>query len=180
MKTLNTLQVLAKIGRILSMITFIVSIVCGAFCIAGIFDLLIFPTGGIRLFGLTIRGLMEKNADVELPTVYAAMTCGIFLCAGEAVTAKFAERYFANELKAGTPFTLDGAKELMRLGILAVCISVGTTILAAIVCALFKLASKDVSELNIGNGASVGIGVMLIVGSLLCRHGAEVTEKPEA
>lgn len=180
MKSLKVLQTFAKIGRILSMVAFILSIVAGAFCIVGIFSLLVFPDGGFKLFGVTIRGLVEKEADISLSTMYATMSCGIILCAGEAVLAKFAERYFKNELAAGTPFTFDGAKELMRLGILSICISTGTAILAAIVYGIFKLAAPDAAEPSIRNGASVGIGVMMIVGSLLCRHGAEISEKKEA
>ena len=179
MKSLKALQTLAKIGKILSTITFVLSIVVGAFCIAGIFSLLVFPADGFKLFGATIRGLMEKEADVSTATMYATMSCGIILCAGEAVLAKFAERYFKNELKAGTPFTFDGAKELMRLGILAICIPIGTAILSGIVYGIFKLAATDVANPDIHSGASVGIGVMMIVGSLLCGHGAEISEKPE-
>lgn len=179
MKSLNALQTIAKIGRTLSMVAFILSIVAGAVCIAGIFSLLVFPEDGFKLFGVTIRGLMEKEANVSISTVYAKMACGIVLCAGEAVLAKFAERYFKHELQAGTPFTFDGAKELMRLGILAICISIGTAILAGIVSAVFKTVAPNTADPVIDNGASVVIGVMMIVGSLLCRHGAEVSEKSE-
>lgn len=179
MNTLKVLQTLAKIGRILSTVTFIISIVCGALCVAGIIGLAIIPDG-IKIGGVTIQGLISKEANVSMATCYAAMTEGIILCAGEAVTAKFAERYFKNELAVGTPFTFEGAKELMRLGILAICISVGTSILAAIVHGIFHAAAEGVAAFDLDNSASVILGVMMVVGSFLCKHGAEVSEKPEA
>ena len=42
-----------------------------------------------------------------LGTMYAAMAVGCILSSGEAVLAKIAGNYFRNELKAGTPFTMD-------------------------------------------------------------------------
>ena len=178
MKSLKILQTFAKIGKILSTIVFILSVVVGGFCIAGLLSLAVFPEGGFKLLGTTIRGLVEKEADISLPTLYAALTGGMIMCAGEAVVAKFAERYFKNELAAGTPFTFDGAKELMRLGILAICVSTGTLILAAIVYGIFRVTAENVAKPELDNSASVIIGVMMIVGSYLCRHGAEVSDKP--
>ncbi len=179
MKTLKTLQTLAKIGRILSTVAFVLCIVGGIGCILGIISLAIIPEG-FKIGNVTIQGLISKEAEVSMATCYAAMSVGVIACVCEAVLAKFAERYFKNELQAGTPFTFDGAKELMRLGILAICIPVGASILMGITYGIFKLVAKDVSELNLHNGASVGLGVMMIVGSLLCRHGAEVSENKEA
>ena len=178
MNTLKALQILAKIGKILSTIVFVVCIVGASLCILGITCLAIIPDG-IQIGGTTIRGLVEQKAGWSLATCHLAMTQGIILCAGEAVLAKFAERYFDNELKAGTPFTFEGAKELMRLGILAICIPIGTAILAAIAYGIFRAVTKDVTDPDLDNSTSVILGVMLIVGSLLCRHGAEVSEKPK-
>ena len=178
MKTLKALQVFAKIGKILSTIVFICCLVGGILCALGIIGLAIIPDG-IKVGGLTFQSLAQEKAGVGMPTMYASMTCGILMCAGEAVLSKFAELYFKNELTVGTPFTFDGAKELMRLGILAICIPVGVEILAAIVFGIFKAAAKDVAEPDFGGYSSVMLGILLIVGSLLCKHGAEVSEKPE-
>ena len=176
-KTLNALQVLAKIGRILSTIVLVFSIVGAALCALGILSLALIPNG-IKIGGTNIQGIVAQKAGWSMPTCYLAMTQGVIICAGEAVLAKFAERYFKNELAAGTPFTFDGAKELMRLGILAICVSTGTLILAAIVYGIFRVTAENVAKPELDNSASVIIGVMMIVGSYLCRHGAEVSDKP--
>jgi len=178
MKTLKTLQTLSKVGRILSTVVFVICIVGGCLCVAGIISLLVIPEG-FRIGDVTIQGLIREKTGWNTATCYAALSVGIVLCAGEAVLAKFAERYFKNERKAGTPFTFDGAKELMRLGILAICISIGTAVVATVIREIFKLVAEDVNDLDLNLGTSVGIGVMMVVGSLLCRLGAERSEKTE-
>ncbi len=70
---------------------------------------------------------------IDLTSLYPVMTGAMILCIGEMVLAKNAENYFAHELNTGTPFTQDGAKELLRLGILTICTPLGCLILAEIV-----------------------------------------------
>ncbi len=78
-------------------------------------------------------------------------------------------------MAAGTPFTFEGAKELMRLGICAICIPVGSRIAAEIVYHIMAHFIHDVSSMQISDSISIsaGLGIMMIVGSLLCRYGAE-------
>jgi len=97
-KTLKTLQVLAKIGKILSTIVFILSIVGAALCALGIPSLALIPDG-FRIGDVTIRGLVEQKAGWTLSTCYLALTQGLILCAGEAVLAKFAEHYSKTSLR---------------------------------------------------------------------------------
>ena len=81
-----------------------------------------------------------------------------------------------NELKAGTPFTLSGANELLRLGILSIAIPVFTYMLSNIIYDSFKAAFIDVQKIDGLNGeVSLSLGICLIIISLICRYGAEVT-----
>ena len=113
-KTLKTIQTLSKVAKILCTIVFIFSLIGAIGCTVGIIALAVIPDG-FNLGGTTIHGIIEKSGGVNLGTCYAAMGMGAVLCVGECVLAKFAKCYFVNELEAGTPFTYDGAKELMRL-----------------------------------------------------------------
>ncbi len=180
MKTLKSIQVLARIGRILSKIIFIFCIVGFCGCVAGIVSL----AAGVEFFRLgsvTIRGLVEYSAGAEKPALYAAMASGIVFCAAEAVLCKFAETYFRNELADGTPFTRHGAKELQRLGILTIAIPLGAVILCSIGAAAVGTDASGMDSLSFGGFSSVGLGIMLIVLSLFCRCGAELQEgKAEA
>ena len=101
-------------------------------------------------------------------------------CFFAAVLSKFAEIYFRNELADGDPFTLRGAKELLRLGILTVAIPLGTVIVCSIGVAIADNMVPGIDKLSIGEFSSVGLGVMMIVLSLFCRYGAERNEgKPD-
>ncbi len=169
MKTLKTIQTLAKIGKILSKIVFILCLVGGIGCIVGILCL-----AGLSLGGVTVHGMIEISAAISMGTCYTAMAMGIIFCAGEAVLAKIAERYFKSELADGTPFTLDGAKKLMHLGICTICIPIGTIIAASITYEIMQYCFKDVADMHLNDSTSVGMGLMLIIMSLLCRYGAEI------
>lgn len=175
MKTLNTIQKLSKIGKVLSKIMFIFCIVGFCGCIVGILSMALgAPT--LKIGGVTLESILNTEAEVTVGTVYAAMAAGMILCAGEAVLAKFAEHYFKRELDDGTPFSLGGAKEMQRLGIMTICLPIGTQIVAEIVHAVMEQTMQDVAPLRLDNAGSVALGIMFIVMSLLCRYGAETQE----
>ena len=175
MKTLNIIQKLSKIGNVLSKIMFIFCIVGFCGCIVGIFSMAL---GAETLeFGVTLESILNTEAEVTIGTVYAAMAAGIILCAGEAVLAKFAEHYFKHELADGTPFNLEGAKEMQRLGILTICIPIGAQIIAEIVYAVMEQTVQGVAPLRLDSASSVALGVMFIVMSLICRYGADMYEE---
>ena len=171
--TLKTIQTLSKIGKILSKIVFVFCIVGGCFCLVGLFSMAL-SSESLKIGGVTIHSMIEKSAEIgSIGTIYGAMAAGAVLCAGEAALAKMAQRYFKNELDAGTPFTLTGAKEMLRLGICTICIPIGTMVIAHIIYGIFKHFFSDMADFSPGNIVSVGLGVMFIIMSLICRYGAE-------
>ena len=147
---------------------------CG--CIVGILSMALgAPT--LKIGGITLESILCIEAGVTTGTVYAAMAAGMILCAGEAVLSKFAEHYFKRELADGTPFTFAGAKELQRLGILTICLPIGTQIVAEIVHAMMEQTMQGVAPLQLNNDGSVTLGIMFIVLSLIGRYGAELHEE---
>ncbi|MBQ5521261.1 MAG: hypothetical protein IIT86_00380 [Oscillospiraceae bacterium] len=180
MKTLITIQTLAKIGKAFSKIIYVCCIVGFCGCIVGIVSLAI-GAETFKLGGVSVHSMIENKAGMNLPTLYASMAVGLLFCASEAVLCKFAEIYFKNELADGNPFTLRGAKELMRLGILTVAIPLGTVIICSIGVSIADNVYPGIDKLSIGEFSSVGLGIMMIVLSLFCRYGAELNEgKPDA
>ena len=181
-KTLHTIQVFAKIGRIVSRIIYIFCIVGVVGCGIGFAAALTWSAASDVAFTIggreiVLHGFRAAGETVEPGTIWAAALCGGILCIGEMILAKSAVRYFTRELSAGTPFTPDGAKELMHLGIKTIVIPIVSTVLAGVayqvICRLFT----GVMDLDLDNFASVGLGVMLIVASLLCRYGAEIADE---
>ncbi|MCQ4023265.1 MULTISPECIES: hypothetical protein [unclassified Ruminococcus] len=172
--SLKTIQVLAQIGRVLSKIAWICCIVGAAGCLIGIASLAVGVDEVFKIGGVTIYGLIKNETGMSVGSMYASMAVGMILCLGEIALALFAERYFKNELKAGTPFTLAGANEMTRLGILAICIPVGTTIVAEIAYQVINAVFLNVERMNIDNFVSVGLGIAFLVMSVVLRYGAQL------
>ena len=181
MKTLDTIQRLSRLGRLLSKIAFILSVVGFCGCIAGLISLRLGGGDLIRIGGVTLHGLIGGDLG---GSIAAALSGWLFFCAGEAVLAKFAETYFKNELSAGTPFTHAGASELMRLGILTLAVPTGSAVVGSIaegIVAGFMEAEKAAAmDRYFDNEPTIVLGIMFLLAALLCRYGAELTQKNEA
>ena len=177
MNTAHTLQKLSKLGKILSKIAFIFAVIGFVGCIAGIASAQ-FGSGPIlKLGGVTLYGLIPGSLSGNIKGVCAALSGWLVICAGEAVLAKFAEVYFSNVLKAETPFTLAGAKELLRLGILTAAIPTGCAVLGdivqGVVSGLLRVTADGAMDVYTECGSALVLGMAFILGSLLCRLGAE-------
>ena len=182
-KNYKIIQTIAKIGKILSKVAFVFSIIgiCG--CFVGLLSN-VFGSGKVfKIGGVTIYGLLADFDAYNVKSISATLVAWMIICVGEAVLAKFAEFYFRNVLTAETPFTQAGARELRRLGIVAIAIPTGCVVLAEIVHGImtgFMNAVADGwSDVSFGNEASVIMGVMFIVCSFLCGYGAELLEEKD-
>ena len=180
MKSLNTIQKLSQIGKVLSKIAFIFSVIGFCGCIAGLLSLSFGDGNLIKIGGVTLHGIISEEYGYNIKSISAALFGWMIVCAGEAVLAKFAEVYFKNELNAETPFTLAGAKELLRLGILTIAIPTGSAVVGSIVegivAGFMNVEKATAMDMYFDNEASIVLGIMFILGSLLCRYGAELRE----
>lgn len=168
-KTLRTIQTFSKIGKILSKIAFICCIVGGIGCIVGLCSLAIGSGDVVKLGGVTIHGLIEKSADMKMGTIYVAVANGAIGCVGGGILAKLFGNYFKHELEAGTPFVMEGAKELRRLGIFWICVPIIGRTIMEIVYAILTRTMEVSSKVDLmGDISGVGIGITLIVVSFLC------------
>lgn len=179
-KSLNTIQTLSKIGRVLSKIVFIICIVAAVLCFISIAALLA-GIGTGELFsvgGVSISGIIEDNSGMSLAAMNWLIVVGALSCIGEAVVAKLAELYFRHELAAGTPFTFAGARELRRLGILSIVIPAACSLVTAIIGAIVGSGAADASNLSISMEVPIGMGITLLIFSVVMKYGAELTEQP--
>lgn len=179
-KNHKILHKIAKIGKILSKVAFVFSMIgiCG--CLVGLLSNL-FGSGKIfKIGGVTIYGLLTDLGAYNVKSISTALVAWLIVCIGQVVLAKFAELYFGNALMAGTPFTKAGARELRRLGIMEMAIPTGSVVLAEIVQGImtgFMNGTADGgTDLNFDNEVSIIVGVMFIACSFLCGYGAEVLE----
>lgn len=177
MHTRTIIQKLAKLGKVLSRIAFVFAVVGVCGCVAGLLSLSFGNGGVVKLGGVTLHGLISADYGYNIKSIAATLSGWLVVCAGEAVLAWFAVRYFRNELAAGTPFTLAGAKELLRLGVLTMALPVGCAVAGRIVEGIVagSLSVEPAAlALDLGNEASLALGLMFVLGSLFCRYGAEL------
>lgn len=174
-KSLKTIQTISKVGKIISDIIFIFSIIGAVACIIAVSALA--SSQNVVLEGQSMIDLIE-SVGINFVTVMFSCAASILACIGSAVVAKFASNYFANELEDGTPFTYAGSKELLRLGILATAIPVAISIIISVAFTITKIFWPMLSEEAIANDSvSIVFGLMLIVLSIVFKHGAEIVEK---
>lgn len=178
MKTLDIIQTLSKIGKVLSKIVLICCIVgiCG--CIVGVIAMMI---GGeaVKIGGVTLHSLLQAEAGIGEGTVWAAIAVGMILSIGEFFIAGKAYRYFENEEHTGTPFTAEGAKELLHLGISVIWISIVSVVLAEVAQGIIAEFMGNTEKLSLDCIDSVALGATFIVVSLLCKCGAEAEQEKE-
>lgn len=179
-KSLKTIQVIVRIGRILSLIVFVASIIGIAGAIVGILTLAL-GVGDITIGDLTLKSIIENEAGLSMGTLYTTLACSALLCAGEGVIAKFAEIYFKREEAAGTPFTFEGAKELFRLGIISIAVSFGAFLLACICQGIMVVIFKDAVSTDFSSSTSIGLGVAMMIVSVILKCATEnIADKDRA
>lgn len=184
MKSLKNVQIVFKIGKVLSKIAFIAWLVGACICAAGLIVLPFGADGVLKIGGVTLRSLMGMEAGEANIAAVAVMAGWLIISVGVTVVAKFADKYFTNELDVGTPFTEDGAKELMRLGILTAVVPLGCSITAEIiigvVAGIFGIAESATTDIAYDCTTAIMLGAMFIVISLICSYGAEINKQENA
>ncbi|MBQ7540964.1 MAG: hypothetical protein IJT44_01580 [Clostridia bacterium] len=172
MQTLQAIQTISKIGKIVSKIVFVCCIVGFCLCVVGIVSLALgAPT--FKLGGVTLESILQNKADLTTGTLYASMAAGAIICAGEGVLAKLASHYFERELADGTPFTLGGAQELRRLGVLSIVVPICMQSAVQVVQKILEKVFTDLGPTKPETSVSIAVGLLVLVMALLCRHGAE-------
>lgn len=174
-KTLSTILTIFKVAKIVAKVIFILCIVGGAGCLIGLATL--------PLLDLAAAAEFIAEEGLELSSAYAACFVGTITCAGEAVFAFFAERYFGHVLESGTPFTFEGAKESFRLGLASIIISVAVSVVSGLALAIAQLISSGGAQIDVDMSVSLTTGLFFLFMSLIFKHGAElkaaVPEEPE-
>lgn len=170
-KSLNTVQKICKVCKVLAEIAFVLFVVIVALMLAAA----IF-TGTGKLDALLSSGALDLDEMLQQygatqEYVTAVLVCMTIIIAAEAVVAKFINVYFKHELKAGTPFTFEGAKEMLRLGIITIAVPVGASVISAI---YLTVVTADSGDWNFSVKISLGMGLMFLALSPLLKHGTEL------
>ena len=182
---LTTIQKVCKAGKILSRIVFVLCIVCACLMAFALVFYIVLGDRHLSIGGVSIYGLIQQETGISISPelMIAALACCVAICIAEVILSQFAVTYFKHELADGTPFTYHGAKELKRLGFLAMFIPLGVSFAAGIVLSAVAMSSMGMGlndikgfRLTIGTDGSFGIGIAMLIISAFCRHGAQMEE----
>ena len=176
MKELNTIQSLAKVGKVLSNIVAVICIVAFCLCVVGAVGVIL-GFDAIEVGGITVEGIVDLDGEMTREVLLAVTIGGAIICAAEAVLAKFAVHYFKRELADGTPFTRGGAGELQRLGILALALPIAAGLISSILFSIMAPELADSLSVELEMSGTAGIGIMMIVMAQICKYGAALEEK---
>lgn len=169
--SLSTIQRLHRIGKVLSRIFYILSIVTAAAAV--ILSLVVFLSAEVNQ---KVSAVLSEHTEYSITSIYGFSAVAVILSLGEAVKAGRAEDYFKTELEAGTPFKMENAKKMLHLGILVIVVPIVTYTLSRVVYSVMALSFSDMAPLKLNASGSVTLGVMFIITSLLLRYGAEKEE----
>lgn len=178
MKKLETIQKVFGVFKIIARIGMIVCYVVAGLAI--VFGTINLSNGQMALFKfgdttIYLPFVYRFNADV----VNEAKISWILISSGvgalfEGILLTFVCRYFTLEQKEGTPFTENGAKSLLRLGIISIVLS---AIESSVRVTIYKI--MNITEVTEGFSSAWGVilGICLILFSLIVGYGAELEQK---
>ncbi len=167
MKTLNLIQRIVYIIRIVTLVVAICAFVGAAIMLISGAIMLAVPTlVDIELF----NELLIESGAPGATQLAATLFAETIIVVGQAVVLLFAYDYFGRELKDGTPFTLRGAKELMIVGILTAAVPFGTSAIASMMTSIAGISN------GITISSDISLGLALVFVSLILRYGAELNE----
>lgn len=183
-KTLSTIQGLMRLGRVLTIITLVFSIIGMVGCAVG--GVALYATGDLIIEteqgDITLGELVYDETMATMEMFYFVIIVAFLACMTEVIISDRMAKYFKFELSEGTPFTFEGAKKLKKVGILAIVLPIVVEIVAAVI-AVFLLANvpealpaTESTSTEITYASSLGTGVMMLIFSLIFKHGAELNE----
>lgn len=180
MKNLETVQKVFGVFKILSRVFMILCFVAAGFClVSGIIFLADSDAVIGKIGDVTIKLPVIISTDAELDNnYYGSYLLAFFagtLCEG--ILLALAHRYFSLEQKEGTPFTENGAKTVLNLGIWAIILSVVSSAAQSVIISFMGMS--DFSEMfdGLSNEYGIILGVSLILLSLVLRYGADLEQK---
>ena len=172
-KVFGVFKILSRVFMILCFVAAGLTLVSGIMVLAGS-NVPIMKIGGVSIylpvfFDAKDLAFGTENIGWIILTAFVATLC-------EGILFAFAHHYFEVEGKEGTPFTENGAKLTLKLGITAMILSVVSSAVQGIIYEIMKY-SELIEEFS--NTWGVTLGVAMILFSLIIRYGADLEKKRE-
>lgn len=178
MKSLKTILKLTKLGKVLSVIMFVMCIV--AFCVSAAATICLAVVGDkvVEFGNVTFKSMRSDNAEVNIQTLYLTLAVVMLFCIVGAIISRLYMKVFNQVLEDKTPFTFKTADAFKRLGLIAIFLPIGASIAAGIGIGITKALVSGIDNIDINSSISVSQGLATLVLAVFCRYGAEVAENP--
>ena len=177
MKSLQTIQKTFRVFEILTRVAMILGFVGAGLLLLGLICGIVLSSTGAVIPG-NMETLYKLTASASFLEMVGTLLVEFILTLTDAILMLHAHRYFSREQADGTPFTGHGADQIRRLGVLMIVLPAVAAILAGVMYGVFGLTQIDTADF--GNGTSAAMGIMLILGSLIIRYGAELEANKDA
>ena len=171
MKSLQTIQKTCKIFQTLTKIVMILCFVGSGLLLLGLICGIVISSAGAVVSG-GVETLYKLTASASFYEMIGTLLAEFVLVLTDALLFTYAYKYLSQELKDGTPFTETGAIMVRKLGIKLIVMPIVAVVIAATIYASFGI---DAAEPD--NGASVVMGIALILVSMILRYGAELEQR---
>lgn len=170
MEKLETIQILAKVGKVLSKIAFVFSIVGLVCSLIGLLGVMFLQD--VMINNSEFANFMQTKGKT-LGDLYAEITIAIVSCGVEIYVAYEAENYFKLQLEEKTPFTEKCSKNILRLGVIVLISGIATALLNAIIALIFAKTMGMSYEYSADmNG--IGLGIAFLITSVIFGYGSHV------
>lgn len=175
-KTLKTIQTIAKVFKIICTVAFILFIVGAIAALLGFIALSAISAADPVIDGQSVVKMISDNARIPMSEMALYCVIGVLSCSAMAIVTYKEKNYLKHEIEDGTPFTLRGAKELFRLGIFTIVVSIVLAIVVGVVVSLFNQITTLNVKVNVLS-VEIGTGIAFLFGSLIFKYGAELEAK---
>ncbi len=181
MKTIEKLQRLAGLGKIVSRIFLFISIFLIILSIIMLMVVILSGSTSLDVKGLTVGTLLKDRSSIETLDVMIYIIALVLYFIGHTFLWNSAYRYFAVEIESGTPFRNENYRNLRSLGIATIAFPSFFELMTVV---LINFASEHVfsgsSIMEYNPFSTLSLGIMIIFVSVVCRYGAEVEAKRNA
>ena len=177
MKSLQTIQKTCKVFQILTKIAMILCFVGSGLLLLGLICGIVISSTGAVIAG-NMETLYRLTSSASFFEMVGSLLAEFVVTLTDALLFFHAWKYFSAEQADGTPFSRRGADMMKRLGILLIVLPAVSAILAWGICTIFSV--PQVKAPDLGSEASIVLGIMLILVSVILRYGADLEANRDA
>lgn len=171
MKTTQALKNIAKIANIVVAILFGLSIFFAGLCLIGFLSI-----NGTNVILLIAKLVSEYTSVIKpewIAQAYSSCFSGLISGIASAIVLGYAKKYTSRLVADGTPFTFDGSRLLLKVGILACTVPLSAEIIAEIIKGIIGHFIESPISTYFDFDINIGCGLVLILLALVCRSATE-------